>query len=827
MEANRINPSNDTKLTIFVGNSCKSTEWKNKSTLWSKLLNRCANTTKTKETLAQYLQMSKAEQGKVKDVGGFVGGFFACNGARKKEGLVARTVVTLDADNVKPDFKIWEAFKKAFSFAACIYSTHKHTPEAPRLRIIIPLADSVAVEKYEATARYIADKIGMECFDPTTFQASRLMYWPSTPKDVDFFFDWQDGDILKTESILDKYEDWKDVSKWPMHKSETPEAILNNKRKAPDPMGKSGIVGAFCNVYTIEEAITKFLSDVYAPTQQPDRYTYKNGSTYGGLVIYKDGYAFSNHATDPARQNGQHGCNAFDLVRIHLFGEEDTGTKEGTPMNRRPSFLKMEELARQDNKVKRYFLKRMAQSANEDFEGFNINDTEQKEANEQNTTDNEEWKDGLSLNKKMEIERTPSNIVLLLLNDPELKQIKFDTFRNRDFSFSERFKNTKGAIINEESVGKVSLYFFEKWGMQVRQSSIYDYLQMTATERSFNPVQDFIKSKIWDGKKRIETALIEYLGAEDTELNRAITKKWFVAAVARAFNPGIKFDYVLTVPGPQGIGKSTFFNTIAGSWFSDSFSFAAKDSTKFEAVNSAWILEISELNGLKRTEAEAAKQFISKQKDTYRAAYGRTVEDYPRHCVFAATTNEEYFLTGDNGNRRWWIVKAEGKGRVSSWLSDLKANVGQMWAEAYKYYMDGEELCLPDSLEREAEKIQSECNQAGGDDLLPIIESFLDELLPTDWETKSKEERRSYFRYRDPLEAVGTMKREFVTAEVIRNELPDEMVRGNKYTAQRINALLERCRGWRISSQRTKPGQCYARARKLFVRIPDTEEDDI
>ena len=195
METRKLNPSHDTALTIFVGASSKATNWDNKETTWSDLLNRCANTTKTKETLVQYLQMDKAKQSKIKDVGGFVGGYFATNGRRKKEGLIGRTVVTLDADNVKKDSNIWEGFKATFSFAACIYSTHKHTEEAPRLRIIIPLADSTNVEQYEAVARYIADKIGMEYFDPTTFQASRLMFWPSTPKDVDFFFDWQDGEI--------------------------------------------------------------------------------------------------------------------------------------------------------------------------------------------------------------------------------------------------------------------------------------------------------------------------------------------------------------------------------------------------------------------------------------------------------------------------------------------------------------------------------------------------------------------------------------------------------------------------------------------------------
>lgn len=818
MEQTRISPSHNTDLAICTGSSRKSVQWKNKTTTWAKLLNRCARTERTDETLAQYLQMSKDEQTRIKDKGGFVGGHLTKNGNRKKDNILNRQVVTLDADSVKPGANVWESFKTKFpDVAACIYSTHKHSPEAPRLRLIIPLSEAVNIEQWEAVSRYVAGQLDIEQFDPTTFQPSRLMYWPSSPADGEFFFDWQDGEIIEAEAILNRYDDWRDVSQWPMHPKETPEAILNNKRKAPDPTAKNGIVGAFCNVYSVKDAIEKFLSDVYEPTNQADRYTYKNGSTFGGLVVYPDGYAFSNHATDPAHFN-DHGCNAFDLVRIHKFGYLDTDAKPDTPINRKPSFLKMDAFAREDGEVKKYLIRQQRQSINEDFDGIDLGDE---------TDTNTDWQTELTYNKKLQVESTDENIILILLNDPELKKIKFDMFRNRDVTFSDKFRNANGAVIDEESAGKIKRFLAGKpYEVKVSVSKVFEYLQTTATERGYNPVKDFITRETWDGTQRAETALIDYLGAADTALNRAVTKKWLIAAVARIFEPGIKFDYVLTIPGAEGIGKSTFFHTIAGEWFSDSFSFAAKDNAKYEAVNSAWILEISELNGLRRTEAEAAKQFISKQSDMYRAAYGRTTKEYARHSVFAATTNEEYFLTGDNGNRRWWIVKAEGKGRVSQWLETLKANVGQIWAEAYYYYQQHEELCLPDELEAEARKVQFNYNQAGGDDLFPVIESFLNVKLPTDWETKNKEERKSYFRYRDILSPGGEMQREFVSAEVIANELPD--MRVVKYSSQRINAMLERCKGWRITDKKlASPGSCYARTRKVFERITEPPEDEI
>lgn len=820
-----IKPTHDTRLTICTADSRLSVNWKNESVTWGKLLNKCADTTRTDETIAEFQQLSTDKQGQIKDKGGFVGGQLTGNGQRKKANIVSRQVITLDADSVNPGTDFWQTFKSQFKFAACVYSTHKHTPERPRLRLIIPLSDCVGLEQWEAVSRYIAGKLDIEQFDKTTFQASRLMYWPTTSKDAEFYFEWQDGEILEASQILDEYENWQDIAQWPRHSKEAPETILRNSRKAPDPTEKNGIVGAFCSVYSIGDVLEKFLADVYEPTAQKDRYTYRKGSTSGGLVVYPDGYAFSNHSTDPAHHDA-HGCNAFDLVRIHKFGALDDDKDEAKPMNRRHSFAEMERFALDDPAVRAYVVKKQTQDATDDFADVDINYIDDADKDEQEPKNND-WQSRLAVNRKMQVENTPTNIIAILLNDPELKKVKFDLFRNRDVSFSEKFINTKSHFINDESAGKISLYFYEKWKITISQGKIFEYLQTTAGARGFNPVHDFILRASWDGRPRIETALIDYLGAADTPLTRAITRKWFVGAVARAFNPGCKFDYILTVPGAQGIGKSTFFSIIGSKWFSDSFSFTAKDTAKFEAVISAWIIEISELSGLKRSEATDVKNFITKTSDTYRPAYGRTVEDYPRHCVFAATTNEDYFLIGDDGNRRWWIVKAEGKGQPSQWVDRLKANVSQMWAEAYHYFKEGENLFLTPELEAQANAVQFEYNKAGGDDLLPVIEEFLDVPLPVDWETYTKEEKKQYFKYYDPLKPIGTMKRQRVTAEVVKNELNDKRLDGPMYSAQRINALLERCEGWQISGSKQSPGKGYNRTVKVFHRVAKPPEDCI
>ncbi len=186
----RIIVKHDGNFTIATGKNRKDISWKNRETSWSALLTKLKKSYETRETLDEYLRMSKQKQDEIKDIGGFVGGSLK-DGHRKAANVLGRQLLTLDADFAPVD--LWENIEMLYDFAIACYSTHKHTLEKPRLRLVIPLSREVNPDEYEAIGRKIAEDIGIDYFDDTTYQASRLMYWPSNPKDVKPFFKYMDA----------------------------------------------------------------------------------------------------------------------------------------------------------------------------------------------------------------------------------------------------------------------------------------------------------------------------------------------------------------------------------------------------------------------------------------------------------------------------------------------------------------------------------------------------------------------------------------------------------------------------------------------------------
>ena len=232
--------------------------------------------------------------------------------------MVDRCLVCLDADNA--DRELLDDLDMTFINAYALYSTHSHTPEKMRLRLIIPLTRTVTPDEYAAVSRRIADDLTLSRCDPTTLDPARLMYWPSTPEDGEFVFRYADQPFLNPDEVLATYADWQDASLWPT--TQPVEAQMRRTvSRQEDPLTKRGIIGAFCRAHSITDVLENILSDRYTPTTQDDRYTFVGGSTTGGLVVYDDKYAFSHHATDPA---GGKLCNAFDLVRWHLFAPGGT-----------------------------------------------------------------------------------------------------------------------------------------------------------------------------------------------------------------------------------------------------------------------------------------------------------------------------------------------------------------------------------------------------------------------------------------------------------------------------------------------------------------------
>lgn len=755
---------NDDQLPISTGKSRFETAWKNKTIFWSALLLKLSRSVETPETHAEYMKMSKEQQDRIKDIGGFVGGHLK-EGRRKTGCVLARQILTLDADFPPPDF--WDELMHNLELgnAMAVYSTHKHSAKTPRYRLIMPLDREVTPDEYEAIARKIAKKISIDYFDDSTFQPSRLMYWPSHSSDVEPFFQYYDAPFLSADRILREYKDWTDTSYWPMS-SRMSEDIRKRADKQGNPLEKKGPVGLFCRTYTVTEAIEKFLPGIYLKTGKDDRYTYALGSTAAGLVIYdSDEFAYSNHSTDPA---GGQLCNAFDLVRIHLFGDQDDEAKPGTPVNRLPSYTAMVSFASSDPD---YAVERRKERAAEAAEAFGAEPQED---------DSEAWEVKLSVSQQGVLMAIPKNLMLIFHNDADFSGFARDEFSDRIRvtgpvpwtrpGYNPYWRDADGSAMRVNLSIKYTSFL---------KRDIDDCFATIAEERRFHPVRDYLDGirGTWDGTERLDTLLIDYFGAEDSEYVRAVTRKTLMAAVARIYKPGTKFDNMLVLNGPQGAGKSTFFARLAHGWSTDALNFELMrdDKKAGEILQGVWIAEIGELSGIRKAEVESVKQFISATEDRYRKAFGTVAESHPRQCIFVGTTNsQDGFLMDSTGNRRFWPVQADDSAGAELRAAEkvfgmTDADVRQIWAEAIVRYDTGEELRLDSHLIEEAVKAQTAALAADGRE--DLVNDFLEMLLPETWEEMSIDERRRYFADRTMegggLNAAGTKVRQQVTTAEI------------------------------------------------------------
>lgn len=331
-------------IALSVGDSRHATDWATKHVTWKDFIAKMARPVRTRETLAEYAAMSHDQRSEVKDVGGFVGGTIA-GGNRKGANVQDRQLISLDADFATEG--LWDNWEMFVGRAALLHSTHSHTAENPRLRLIVPLSRPVSPDEYEPIARRLADLLGIDAFDDTTYQPARLMYWPSCPKDAEFVFKSCDGDWVDPDEVLATYDNWRDMRYWPVS-SRRQKVIRKMGEKQGDPLTKPGVIGAFNRVYSITDAIVKFLPSVYIPCGG-DRWTYAAGSTVGGAVAYdSDTFLYSHHDTDPT--SGRL-CSAFDLVRIHLYGELDQGADDGS-LTDLPSHAAMKALCAKDEAVR-------------------------------------------------------------------------------------------------------------------------------------------------------------------------------------------------------------------------------------------------------------------------------------------------------------------------------------------------------------------------------------------------------------------------------------------------------------------------------------------
>lgn len=760
-------------IRLSTGNSRMEKKWNLTEMELSDFRERISTTHRTSETVEQYRKMSKAQQDSIKDVGGFVLGTLK-GGRRKKDTVLTRSGLTLDMDYGTPD--IMDEIEMFFDFHCMIYSTHKHTPEKPRLRLIIPLSREVTPDEYGAVARKVAEEIGIELFDDTTYEPSRLMYWPSTSADGEFVFREIEGEVLDPDAVLAKYKDWRNTAEWPVSKRQQT-IVQRNIQKQANPLEKPGIVGAFCRTYGIRDAIDTFLQDTYKHSAMPGRYDYIPADSQAGVVIYEDKFAYSHHATDPACGKLM---NAFDVVRLHRFGDLDAKADPDIDPSRLPSFKAMQEFAVQDESVKIQLGKEREQLAQAEF----------------NSVEDENWQTMLELDKQGKVKDTMANIAAIVSHDENLKSIVYNEFKGCiDVIGPLPWKQVKPGF-NDSDVANAKLYFERVYGIWSPTKFKDALLAVVAAERIYHPIKNYFAGLTWDGVPRLDSLLIDYCGAEDNPYTRAVTRKTLCAAVARVYEPGRKFDSILVLSGPQGIGKSTFFAKLGGAWYSDSLAISdMKDKTAAEKLQGYWILELGELAGIKKVDVETVKSFVTRVDDKYRQAYGMVVESHPRSCIIVGTTNSESgFLRDITGNRRFWPVQVSERGSHHPW--DLE-EIDQVWAEAIQAYKDGESLFLSGEVAQMAYAKQQEAMES--DDREGLVQDYLDRLLPENWDNMDLYQRRIFLgggEFEDtPTE--GTVRRERVCIMEIWCEcFGKERQNLKKADSYELEGILNKIGGW-------------------------------
>ena len=708
------------ELEFCLGNSRAALVWHPGKMTMEALLEKLQNPIRTAETAAEYHAMKKSERDAVKDKGGFFAG--TLKGTRRKaREVISRSMITLDHDRLKPG--CFDAF--AFKHCTIVYTTHSHIPEAPRARILVPLTRDVTPDEYNAIARYLADEIGMDTVDLCSFKINQLMYWPTASSDGEYICRRYEGDWLDPDAFLAAHPNWQDCSSLPTAPGEK-EAVERECKRQADPLTKEGIVGAFCRAYSIQEGIQTFLSDVYEPTADENRWGYTKSVSIPGVMIYDGKFAYSHHASDPAYGKL---CNAYDLVGTHLFDGD---------------FTQMAEFAAKDEKVRTLALKERQERAAEEF------------------SEEEDWKDKLVRQKKSaQLENSLYNIKLIMQNDPYMKNIVFNQLADGMEIKGEVPWSHPGKFWRDADDAQLICYVDDHYGTFSARN--YDIAVAKAVDdRSYHPIREYFAAlPPWDGAARVDTLLIDYLGAADNAYTRAVSRKVLCAAYRRIKEPGIKFDYMPVLNGAQGIGKSTFIANLGMDWFSDSLTLSdMNDKTAAEKLQGYWILEIGELAGMKKADLDKVKAFVSRVDDKYRASFGRRVTSHPRQCVFFGTTNSENgYLRDITGNRRYWNIKLSGSSKYRPWQMTSEL-VQQIWAEVMILADAGEKLYLPPDLEEYAKEEQREAMEH--DEREGLVRLYLDTLLPANWDEMDIYQRREFLRG-DDTTPVGTDVRVIVS----------------------------------------------------------------
>jgi len=744
----------DLALDLSVAPSVSSRRWEAATLTWERLVDR-----------ARHPEA-------VKDCGGYVAGRLKGT-ARRKGQVEYRSAVTLDADAASETLP---AVVAGLGLRALVHSTYSHTRAHPRYRVIFPImGPGLSEEEYPRVARGLIEALGEAQFDPGSTQPERLMFWPATANPDEYEVVECQGETATAQGLL---RDFGGLHATPDHKP-------GPKR---DPKELPGVAGAFNRVYDMARAIETFHLP-YDPVEgEPNRWHYTPAESEGGVIVYPDGYVFSNHASDPAYGRA---LSMFDLVALHVYGGEDraAGVPQSTAPADRPSIQRaMREFAARPEIVTELVAADFA-----DVDG-----------DEDGARGLPEWVLEFHLHPKT---GKPLDDVhnwdLLMRHDPVLRSLArnnmdLTTVTRRQFPWRTVEAGKDDALTNADRA-QISAHLQRAYNMpRPAQEQLNGVIDMVAQDNAFHPVVEYLEGLEWDGVSRIET----YLPGAADAYTRRVARLVAVQAVARALDPGVKVDNCLILTGRQGLGKSWFVETMARGWtctLGPIEGGGLRDTVM--AMTRSWITVADEGFAMKKADAEALKQFVTLTHDVIRLPYAREHVKLPRRQVIWGTTNDAVFLRAQEGNRRFLIVEVAEKLDFGKYSDEY---VNQVWAEAVHIWKtskaqyglkDNPELFLSASEEAAAESVRSMATEE--DSMTGLIQAYLDTLVPANWVEMSPDERISWLRDEEQGIVSGTHPIDVVCSlEIWEIALGRERGKHSRVDILQITNALKQLPGW-------------------------------
>lgn len=339
-----------------------------------------------------------------------------------------------------------------------------------------------------------------------------------------------------------------------------------------------------------------------------------------------------------------------------------------------------------------------------------------------------DWRDAIERSSEKDgstPRKTLKNIVTILQGEFGKACYKLNEFSGFTLHGEKMPWAKAGDEITDTHATQIKIWLARRYRFEPQVNVINEAMCVIAAENRFHPVREYLDTLEWDGTPRMDTWLKRHLSAvAPAKYLTAVSRKVLVAMVARIYEPGRKFDQVLILEGPQGIGKSRSIKALAGPEWSSDAPINLLDKDGVLAMRAVWLMELGELSGMRKADVDQLKEFVSRPVDRIRVPYGHHMQTFPRQCIFVGTTNNAEYLKDTTGNRRFWPVMVG-----DCHVDELAAERNHLLAEAKFAYDMGEVLWIDD----ENARLEAEGEQASRvfmDEWIEVLKSFFEEANP-------------------------------------------------------------------------------------------------